>query len=222
MKGYKKYGAYGILSLLFAYVVCTHEVSAHVPVLVTQETLDDIVLIEDPELSQVFYGTMQGFPHTFEIRASEPFTLFTQILLPDIDSSTNNISGIIVRELKSGRVEDVAPLNAKDASWETMFEPFGGDTYRKGPEFETTLDPGVYRIEVHTPDNLEKYILAVGKREEMSISYFELIRRFAQVKMFFEKSQFRVIESPFVYVPLLLSALIGFGVWKWRRRNRVY
>ena len=193
----------------------------HVPVLVTKESPVDKIQIEDPELSQAFYGSMHGFPHTFEIVATKPFTLFTQILVPDIDSSKNTISGIIIKELKSGRVEEVSPLTAKDAAWEKSYEPFGGDTYRKGPSFEGNLEPGVYRIEVHTPDNLEKYVLVVGKREDLTLGYLELLRRVTEVKEFFEKSQFRIIESPLVYIPLILL-ISAVGVWYGRRKSRVY
>jgi hypothetical protein len=200
---------------------CAHTASAHVPVLIHPETVDAITMIEDPDLSQAFYGTMVGFPHTFEINATESFTLFTQILQPDIESSVHNISGIIIQVPEPGkRVKEITRLNAKDAGWESEFEFFGGDTYIHGPQFETELGPGTYRIEVHTPDNLDKYVLVVGKREEMTIGYIELIRRLAGVKEFFDKSQLMVVQSPFVYVPLLGIGLVGMGVWHVRRRKK--
>ncbi len=193
---------------------------AHVPVIIVQDSLKDIETIPDPELSQAFYGELVGFPHTYEIRATEPFTLFTQILLPDIESSKNNVSGIIIKEKRAGgRVEEITRLRAKDATWETEYEPFGGDTYRKGTSFEAEMGPGVYRIEVNTPDNVEKYVLVVGKREEITIGYFELIGRIADVKVFFGKSKLRVIESPFVYVPLIIMGIGALVFYIWRRKK---
>ena len=198
----------------------TNVVSAHVPNLVEQATPKDVVTIEDPTLSQAFYGAMQGFPHTYEIRATEPFHLFTKILIPDLEGSGNNISGIIIKEPENGgRVTEVTRLRAKDATWESKYEPFGGDSYRNGPVFEKDLDAGTYRIEVHTPDNVEKYVLVVGTREEMSIGYFETVRRIAGVKEFFGKSKLRVVESPFVYVPLLGLMTVSGIVWYVRRRR---
>jgi hypothetical protein len=146
--------------------------------------------------------------HTYEIKATEPFHFFAQVLVPDIDSSTNNISGIIIREPEAGgQVHEIAPILSQEAEWKSVYEPFGGDSYREGPVVEKELEAGTYRIEVHTPNNVEKYVLVVGKREEMTLGYFELVRRIAGVKLFFEKSQFRIIESPFIYVPLL-----GMGI----------
>ena len=197
-------------------------VRAHVPNIIVQDSLKDIEVITDPELSQAFYGELSGFPHTYEIQAKEPFTLFTQILQPDIESSKNNISGLVIKDRGRGsRVEKIVSLKATDGLWETSYEPFGGDTYRNGPSFERTLDPGIYRIEVNTPNNVEKYVLVVGKREEMTLGYFELVGRIAEVKVFFGKSKFRVIESPFVYVPvLILGVIIGYIVYRKRRKER--
>lgn len=216
------FGAYvfGISALLFVFSFGAETARAHVPVLVEPETVDATIVIDDADLSQAFYGTMVGFPHTYEIVATEPFTLFTQILVPDIEASTNNISGIVIKVPEEGkRVQEVTRLTAKDATWESEYEPFGGDTYRNGPQFETTLEPGTYRIEVHTPDNLEKYVLVVGTREEMTIGYIELVRRMAGVKEFFGKSQLMVIQSPFVYGPLLLMVLLGVCIAYLRRRK---
>jgi hypothetical protein len=176
-----------------------------------------VITIDDATLSQAFYGEMKGFPHTFQIVAKEPFELFTHILVPDIETSKNNISGIIIKEPNgAGRVTEVTRLLAKDSAWNSEYEPFGGDSYREGPQFETTLPAGVYRVEVHTPDNLEKYVLVIGKREEMTIGYFELIGRLVEIKTFFGKPKIFVVQSPYVYVPLLVLCL-GIGFWYMRR-----
>ncbi len=206
------------LFLLMGVALPAH---AHVPRVVTQESLHDNTPIEDPELSQAFYGSLADFPHTYEIRAEEPFHLYVEVLVPDIESVDNIVNGIVVRETgQKGRVEEVARLLAKDATWEAFYEPWGGDTYRKGAVFEKDLERGVYRIEVSTPDNRQKYVLVVGKREDSGgIGYFETIGRIADVKTFFGKSKIRVIESPLVYIPLLLSVLLVAGVWYWRRRK---
>lgn len=210
-----------LLLALSLFLSCIALVSAHAPFLVTQESLHDIVLIERPEVSRAFYGEMQGFPHTFEIRTTDPFHLYVEVLMPDIDSSKNNVSGIIIKETgNKGRVEEVARLLAKDATWESFYEPFGGDSYRRGSSFERDVDPGVYRIEVSTPDNLEKYVLVVGKIEDSSeVGYFETVRRLTEVKAFFGKSKLRIIESPLVFVPLLVILSIGGALWYVRKRR---
>lgn len=191
---------------------------AHVPVLVEQESIQVITQISDPELSQAFYGEMKGYPHTYEIRTGEPFSLYAEILVPDIEESQNIISGIIIKEQKKGgRVTEVTRLYAKDAPWESQFEFFGGDTYRHGPRYEAEAEAGVYRIEVHTPENMGKYVLVVGSREEMTIGYFELLGRMMEIKTFFGKSRIMIIQSPLVYIPLII---IGGGVLFWYVRRR--
>ncbi len=208
---------YGILVLFLCVASFAY---AHTPFLITQTSLHDIITIDEPENSRAFYGELTGFPHTYEIRAKKPFHLFAQVLVPDIESSKNNVSGIIIREVEgSGRVTEVARFLAKDATWDSFYEPFGGDSYRNGGTFEKDVDPGVYRIEVSTPDNLEKYVLAVGKIEGSGeIGYFETVRRIAEVKTFFGKSKIFVIQSPFVYVPLFVLILLGVAIWFYRRR----
>ncbi len=194
---------------------------AYIPRVVTQESLFDITPIEDPELAQTFYGSLADFPHTYEIRAKEPFHLYVEVRVPDNTSSMNIVNGIIVRETgRKGRVEEVARILAKDASWESVYEPRGGDTYRKGGIFERDLEPGVYRIEMSTPDNRQKYVLVVGQREEFgAIGYFETIGRIAEVKAFLGKSKVRIIESPYVYAPLILIIIVLIGARYWRRRS---
>lgn len=199
---------------------CTTNALAHVPVLVHPQSVADITQITDPELSQAFYGAMTGFPHTFEIHADTPFTLKTEILVPDIDEGKNIISGIIIKENpEGGRVIEIVRLNAKEALWKSQFEPYGGDSYRHGPLFEKQLDAGTYRVEVHTPDNIEKYVLVVGSREEMTLGYFELLKRLIAVKEFFGKSPIMVIESLYVYVPVIVCGIIGLTLWYIRKRK---
>ncbi len=219
MKKLYQYMRINILSISLFFFFGMSFAEAHVPNIVTQTSLKDIFIIEDPELSQAFYGQMTGFPHTFEIRSQKPFSLFTQILLPDIESSKNNVSGIIIKEQPNGgRVIEITRIRAKDGSWDTWYEPFGGDRYRRGLSFEKELEAGTYRIEVSTPDDIEKYVLVVGRREDMTLGYFELVGRLIEVKKFFEKSPLRVIESPYVYIP---TGIIILGIWyMWLRMKR--
>ncbi len=212
----------GFFTLFF--FLCALPVYAHTPYFVEQKSLHDVTAIENPEYSRAFYGMLAGFPHTYEIRTPEPFHLYVQVLVPDTETTENIINGIIIKETgKGGRVEEVARLTAKDASWESWHEPFGNDTYRIGGTFERDVAPGVYRIEVSTPDNLGKYVLAVGNLEgKDGIGYFETIGRLIEVKAFFGKSKIRIIESPLVYIPLLiLGALTCLFYWRRIRRGNL-
>jgi len=196
---------YRIALFLLAFVIGPTLSEAHTPILVESTAEEVVAVIDTPNISRAFYGELTGAPHTFEIVSEEPFTLFTQILVPDIEEAEDVISGIIVRlPEKEGRVTEIARLQKSSVSWESEYEFFGGDTYRNGPMFERELEAGTYRIEVNTPINEGKYVLVIGKEEVREIGYIESIRRIAKVKEFFNKSQLMVVQSPFVFVPILV------------------
>lgn len=204
-----------VLSFLFLFAQTT---LAHQPTVVSPQSVDEVIAIEDPNLSQAFYGELKNFPHTYEIRSDESFLLYVQILEPDSDKdkASNIHSGLIVRERDTGRgVEEVIRLPASASTWEAFYEPFGGDSYLAGPEFEKEVTAGVYRIEVSTSENSGKYVLSVGKIEDFSnIGYFESIKHIYEVKRFLGKSPFAILQTPFVYVPALIILLIaGFIIW---------
>lgn len=210
-------------ALIFV-VVCLFyapQVSAYVPNLVNQESLSDITTVTDPTHAQGFFGILDGFPHTYEIRTTEPFILSLHIRTPDVPSHTDTVSGIVVKEKKRG-VSEVTRLHATDASWEVLTDRLTGTSYRDGASFEQELEPGVYRIEVHTPDNHEKYILMIGKREDMTIGYWTLIGRLIAIQRFHERWALWVITSPYVYVPLLVCICVGIAGWLWCKRKQQY
>lgn len=177
-------------------------------------TQQDITTISDTGLSQAFYGTLDDFPHLFEFTLTEPQAFFAEILIPDIDSAKNDVSGIILKIEERG-VTEIKRLHAKEAAWESFYEFAGGDSYRRGQSFYDSLEAGTYQIEISTPVNLSKYVLVVGKREEFSLTnYFGTIGDIAQIKSFFEKPKVAVIQSPFVYVPLVFVLLVGWIVYR--------
>jgi hypothetical protein len=198
-----------------------HFVRAHVPVIVEQTSLHDIEIVTDPVRSQAFYGTLDDFPHTYEIRVKEPFLLRAEVLIPDTDSAKELVSGIVIRETgRQGKVEEVTRMLAKDATWESFYEFWGGDRYRRGGLYEAEVTPGVYRIEVSTPDNDASYVLVIGTEEEWGdVGYFEMIGRIADVKAFFGKPTVMVVQSPLIFIPLL--GIIGVCVilYIWRKRR---
>ncbi len=201
-----------LLAILFSTPVL---IEAHTPVLV--ETTDDevVAVVEIPEISRAYYGELMGAPHTFEVVSHKPFTLFTQILVPNIDGVEDAISGIIIKLPENeGNVTEVARLQKGGVAWESEYEFFGGDSYRKGPFFEDELEAGTYRIEVNTPVNEGKYVLVIGNKEVREIGYIESVRRIAKVKTFFNKSELMVVQSPFVYVPLIIFLVAGIVIRK--------
>ncbi|MCA9324972.1 hypothetical protein KDA23_02805 [Candidatus Saccharibacteria bacterium] len=208
------------ITLFFLIFLAPVASSAHQPVFPEPESSSDYVEINEPDISHAFYGTLTGYPHTYQlvVTADEsPVTLFAEVLVPDREDVTNDRSVIIVKEAQHG-VSEVARLRAREAGWESFFEPFGADRYRRGDSYETELDTGVYLIEVSTPENQGPYVLVVGKREAFSIfDYPQLIVDMYRVKHWYGKSGWLVLQSPLVYVPLVLIVLVWGFIW-YRRR----
>jgi hypothetical protein len=195
-------------------------VSAHVPKLIETPGQHDVLLLEEPEVSQVLYGELEGYPHMYEFYTKEPIELFVEVLVPDISFARKNVSGLILRVNDNGSVTEVARLSAKNAPWESFYEWWGGDTYLRGVSYEGEIERGMYRVEVSTPDNIGKYALAVGREESFAgVGYFELLGRLIEVKQFFGKSAFSVLQSPIASVPLaiLLCAAVFLGRFLLRR-----
>ena len=57
-------------------------------------------------------------------------------------------------------------LDGKTYAWRPFYEPFGGDRYLLGPEYDEQVPAGAYTVVVTSPDNTGKYVLAVGKIEK--------------------------------------------------------
>ncbi len=208
------------IGILITFLWCAPHVNAYVPEVMTQHTQDEIFPIVDPELEQVFFGEMVGYPHTYEIRSAVSFKLSITADTPDLPENTNTVSSIVIKEANRGRVEEVTRLFGKGALWEVKRDYLSGGKYKTGASFEKELGPGIYRIEVQTADNKEKYLLRVGSRSEMTIGYGELLSRISQVETFLGRSSFWIIESPYVYLPFLGVLILSGGVWYVRRRVR--
>ena len=140
-------------------------VLAHQPVLVSN---NDLVEVRDPEISKAYYGELSGEPFYYEIVSDEPFLLYINILVPDIDGIDKDVS-VDVYKKQEGYLSEVFSLDGGNFDWEEYYEPYGGDSYFKGPENEVEVEAGKYLVEVYSDDNEGKYVLAVGKEEKFSL-----------------------------------------------------
>ncbi len=117
-------------------------------------------LVEDPEISQAFYGELKGEPAYYKIEAKAPFHLYVGMLSPDIPGADKDFSADISKDK-----EPFAYLDGQEHDWDPFYEHFGGDNYYKGPELDRETQAGVYEIKVESPDNEGKYVIAIGKKE---------------------------------------------------------
>jgi len=139
-------------------------VLAHSPYLAANATG---IAVRDPEISKAYYGWLDGKPAVYSISSPKPFDLYLNLLSPRADSAKLDYSAKI---FKDGKL--VQDISGRDAVWLVEYEPFANDYYLKGPEYETPAPAGDYRIEVYDSGNSGNYVLAIGKRENITPAEF--------------------------------------------------
>lgn len=196
-------------------------VSAHQPRIVyklnfSQENLT----IENPEISQAFYGELKGMPDHYEINSTVRFNLYMQILSPYSNESRKDF------DVKITNGKETWFLNGSNYIWTRFYEEFAGDMYYQGPTADAKVPSGLYRIEVSNKNsnNTGKYILVVGKKEEFPVK--EMIKAFfvmPRLKIYFGKSVLTSYSNMIgVYsfiVLLILTVIIAAIVLMFRKKN---
>jgi hypothetical protein len=147
-----------VIALLTCFLGATSAI-AHQPVLVSPEHC--ATRVEQPEVSQAFYGELRGREARFTISSPKPFRLFVEVLAPDIAGARRDFRADI-RGTKTGRL---ASLEKPPDQWKTFYEPYAGDEYHRGPEFVKDVPAGDYEIVVTNPELRGKYVLTLGERE---------------------------------------------------------
>ncbi len=188
---------------------------AHLPRIIGQEQTIKVI---DPELSQAFYGQLQGVAVQYEIHSEKGFLLYANLLVPDLPDRRTDFIAKGMKVKKDGSADLIFILEGKEHEWESFYEPFAGDRYLKGPEYEIKTEPGTYIIEIGNPANAGKYVLSLGKIE--SFTFAETIHTMkvlpALKRDFFEKSPLSAyfnIVGLFLFVPLwIVLLLIAFMV----------
>ncbi len=185
-------------------------VFAHQPRLVGNDT--DIV-VDQPEISKAYYGSLNGKSATYRIESTGPFRLYVNILVPDIEGIDKDVS---VKILKQGTV--ISILDASEHDWTQFYEPFAGDHYFRGAQYVEEQDAGTYDIEVYSPDNSGRYVLAIGDREAFPLG--ELVRTYAVLPRlkseFFGKSPFSAyfnVMGIFLAVILVIAGVLFITVF---------
>lgn len=205
--------------LIIVLLLSANIVFAHQPRLVDQ----DLTIVENPEISQAFYGELTGEPAYYQIQAGESFSLYVGILVPDIPNIDKDVSVGVYKD-----DEFIALLDGTNHEWVEYYEEFAGDNYFWGPEYKDKnieefkikgiqAEPGIYTFEVFSPDNLGKYVFVVGEIEEFPAD--EIVNTFKILPKlktdFFEKSVFSIFSSrigTFLLIPIVLIIGIIFLV----------
>ena len=159
----------GLIIVIFVFLLLSVSIAAaHQPRLVIGEnaSLGNPIIILNPEVSQAFYGELQGQPNFYKISSDKPFKFYLNLLVP----ASPGISGkFISAELLDSSGKVIMVINGQKSTWESYFEEFGGDYYLKGPEARANLAAGTYYIKVFNSNNQGKYSIAVGEIESFPI-----------------------------------------------------
>ena len=197
-------------------IVSVDQAAAHQPFVPGATSSIDVT---DPTISKAYYAELRGQVDTYHISSDASFVLYLNVLVPAISGVTEDYTLTIVRD-----GQPWAMLAPATEAWKAFDEPFGGDRYLTGPEYRQRVPSGHYDVVVSSPDNIGKYVLAVGEVESFPMS--EVLRTLATmvaVKYYFGKPAIAVLESPFISVPLVLVLLTVLSV-TWlilvRRRRR--
>ena len=163
-----------ILSALFLFLPFI--ASAHNPRIVKNE---ETVIVQNPEISQAFYGELKGEAQIFEIDSNKDFNLYVGVLVPKLPGANKGISAEIYRSLESD-LELITALDGSRHNWVEFYEPFGGDYYWQGPQIRQNVPAGKYLIRLFSGfetdchpelsvkpclENQGKYSLAIGEIE---------------------------------------------------------
>ena len=162
----QKYINFGFKSLIIIFVlffsICA--VSAHQPRLEAgiNSSMSNPIVVQNPEISQAFYGNLNGQPDYYKITSDKPFKLYVSILVPQSPGISGNF---ISAQITDASGKTIALLDGTKSNWTTMFEEFGGDYYLQGPELTKNVAAGTYYIKVFNTNNTGKYSMAVGDIE---------------------------------------------------------
>lgn len=165
-------------------------------------------------------GLLVGDPHMYEFTIGVDTTLTLRVSQLAGDTPIP-FSLIAVREnTQNAGVVEVGRLRAKDITWEEERDGALGLTLAHSPAFEAEIGPGVYRVEVSTPENLGAYMLTVGSIPTPT-GYFETLADVRTIQKFFGVSIFGMLLSSYVLYPLGILVLLALFYYTWRNRARL-
>lgn len=194
------------LFAVFAILLFPSLASAHQP-RITEGRLTEVL---SPEISKAYYGKLAGETDVYVIKASEPFDLYVNVLVPDIAGQNKDVSAVVI---KNGNVEKpIAILDGASFDWKKFYEPFGADSYWMGPEYKARAEAGTYEIRVRSINNDSKYSLAIGEIEAFDTK--EVLNTLSIIpklkRDFFNVSPLSFITSPFGWGLIVFMYVLAF------------
>ncbi len=165
---YKKISSSIFFVTLLVLFFSISAVAAHQPRLETGTniSMSNPIIVQNPEISQAFYGTLHGSPDYYKISSDVPFKFYLNLLVPQ---SPGVEGDFISAQLLDVNGNVLLTLNGTNSTWTPYFEEFGGDYYLKGPEVTEQLPAGTYFVKVFNAENQGKYNIAIGDIESFPV-----------------------------------------------------
>ena len=204
-----KIHSFGLLALLLVFLFTSLSmVTAHQPRLEVGQnaTYENAIVVENPEISQAFYGKLTGSPDYYKITSDKPFKLYINLLVP---ASPGISANLVSAEVLNSGGESILLIKGTDAQWEPYFEEFGGDYYLKGPEATKNLPAGTYYVKVFNSNNQGKYAIAIGDIEAFPIEEsLTALVTIPMLKEFFFAKPITTLFLEFLGVIMALGSLM--------------
>ena len=114
---HSKLGIMGILIIVLFLSISM--VFAHQPRLASDNsTITNPIVVKNPEISQAFYGQLNGNPAYYKIKSNKQFQLYANILVPDIPGASSQLMSMQITD-SSGKT--IGLLDAKNSTWTSIF-----------------------------------------------------------------------------------------------------
>lgn len=207
-----------ILPFILGYFLLATPAWAYNPIInVVTLPYEVSVINSDLNLQSEYLGELTGDPHMYEF-AIGTSTKLTLALAQEKGKEPSALSLIVVQQNEDkGGVSEIGRL-ASDIIWQDREDKILGLSFSQSQDFVADLRPGVYRVEVSTPDNFGKYALIVGE-DVVVEDYFKTLSQIYTFQKFFGGSIFSMLKSSYVHYPLGIILLLIIFYLTWRKRN---
>ena len=206
--------------LLVFVVVSFWFTFAHQPRLVFDQPIGQVINVQNPEISQAFYGILSGQEDVYQIVSDTWFLLYVSLVVPRISGSRTDFTVDIIE----GNAAVYTRLDGKWFTWTDFFEPYAGDMYLQWPSIEKQVGSGTYTIRVGDLDNHGKYSLAIGKIE--SFPFNEIIHTYKVLPelktVFFDKPWYTMFRNVVWWALLwliIVLIVVVLGILKFAKQN---
>ncbi len=205
--------------LLLIFLFSTTNALAYNPHINDTAIPYEIYLLDsDIETQSEYLGELIGDPQMYEFTITATTTLKLRLAQLETDTPIPFSLITVRKDDKNDGVSEVGRLLAKDIVQDLVTDKVLGLTLLTSQIYEEKIGPGIYRVEVSTPENFGRYMLTVGDVPK-EVGYFKTISDVHIIQSFFEKSIFTLLKSSYIHYPLGIIILLGLFFVTWKKRN---